>query len=135
MSLIIWLDRYDTGITEVDIQHRRLAGFINTLFDAISHKDKNSILNQTLTDLINYTIYHFKLEEDLMQKHHYNEYDAHKWEHKLFVEKINHYIEKIQINDNKSLLAIINYLKDWLLNHIMITDKKYVPAILPSMSK
>ena len=128
MAFIIWLDRYDTGIDEVDIQHRKLVGLINTLFDCISLKDRKIILNQTLTELVNYTIYHFKLEEELMKKRNYPHYVSHKEQHTMFVENVNRYISKLKVDDTKALLDVINFLKDWLLKHILVSDKKYAEA-------
>ena len=128
MAFIIWLDRYDTGIDEVDIQHRKLVGLINTLFDSISLKDRKVILNQTLTELVSYTIYHFKLEEELMKKRNYPHYVGHKGEHTMFVEKINKHISNLKVDDTKALLDVINFLKDWLLKHILVSDKKYAEA-------
>jgi hemerythrin len=128
MALIIWLDRYDTGIDEVDIQHRKLVGLINTLFDSISLKDRKVVLNQTLTELVNYTIYHFKLEEELMKKRNYPHYLSHKGEHTMFVENVNKHISNLKTDDTKALLDVINFLKDWLLKHILVSDKKYAEA-------
>jgi len=128
MPFIIWMDRYDTGIDEIDIQHRKLVGLINTLFDSISLKDRKVILNQIFTDLVNYTIYHFKLEEDLMQKYHYSNYTSHKEEHAMFVENVNKHLHSLKVDDSKALLNIINFLKDWLLQHILVSDRKYVKA-------
>jgi len=128
MAFIIWLDRYDTGIDEVDIQHRKLVGLINTLFDSISLKDRKVILNQTLTELVSYTIYHFKLEEELMKKRNYPHYVSHKEQHTKFVEKINKHISNLKVDDTKALLDVINFLKDWLLKHILVSDKKYAEA-------
>jgi len=130
MAFIVWLDRYDTGIDEIDVQHRKLVGLINALFDAISVKDRKVLLNEALTELVNYTIYHFKAEENLMQKKGYNEYQGHKVEHQMFVEQINKLISKVKADNTNALLDLINYLKDWLLSHILISDKKYAVALL-----
>jgi len=133
MAFIIWNERYDTGIEKIDLQHRKLVGLINVLFDAIPLKDRQEILNQTLTELVNYTIYHFKLEEELMIKYNYVDFQDHKDEHVLFIEKINRYMESLQVDNNKILLNLISFLKDWLLKHIMDTDKKYI-TVIPSFS-
>ena len=129
MAFIIWVDRYNVGIDEIDIQHKKLVELINVLFDTISLKDRKEALNKAFTELVNYTIYHFKLEEELMKTHHFPEYDSHKKEHLAFVDKVNNYIRTLKIEDTKALLEIINFLKNWLLNHILINDKKYVKYV------
>jgi hemerythrin len=129
MHYILWTSLYETNVQEIDNQHKKLVALINTLFDSIAVKDRQAILNQTFTELVNYTIYHFKFEEDLMLKSGYKGYQNHKKEHSIFVEKINRYMDKLEITDNKVLLNVINFLKNWLLNHILVVDKETVLSI------
>lgn len=129
MPFIIWTNIYETSVQEIDNQHKKLVGMINTLFDSITVKDRQDILNKTFTELVNYTIYHFNFEEDMMLKSGYRAFQNHKNEHSCFVEKVNYYAAKLDINDNKELLEVINFLKDWLLKHILVVDKQTVLSI------
>jgi hemerythrin len=128
MSLIIWIDKYSTGFKDIDAQHKKLVNLINSLFDAIGQKNRKTLLNQAFTELVNYAVYHFDLEEKLMIQYKYPDYANHKKEHLLFVEKVNKYLADFDKGDDKVLLKIINFLKDWLLQHIMGTDKQYIPT-------
>ena len=129
MPFIVWTSRYETAVAEIDNQHKKLVELINRLFDSISANDKQVILNQIFTELVNYTVYHFKFEEDLMQKHGYVDFKKHKEAHSLFVEKVNFYASKLSVSDNKMLLELINFLREWLLNHILLADKEMVRTI------
>lgn len=129
MPFIVWTCRYETEVVEIDNQHKKLVDLINRLFDSISASDKQATLNQIFTELVNYTVYHFKFEEDLMQKHGYKDFKKHKEAHSLFVEKVNFYAGKFNVSDNKMLLELINFLREWLLNHILLADKEMVRTI------
>lgn len=129
MPYIIWMNRYETGMPDVDNQHKKLVSLINELFDSISLKERKDVLNGIFTELVNYTIYHFKFEEDLMVKNAYAGFREHKKEHLRFVDQVNGFAAKIDINDNKALLNVINFLRDWLLNHIFVVDKETMEKI------
>jgi hemerythrin-like metal-binding domain len=129
MSLIIWIDAYSTGIAEVDGQHKKLVELINTLFDSITVKDRTTVLNQAFEELVNYTVFHFGKEEELMTRCAYPDIANHKAEHRSFINEINKFKQEFASGDNKVMLKVINFLKDWLLNHIKGTDKKYVPHL------
>ena len=132
MPFILWTNRYETGVDEIDNQHKKLVGLINALFDSFKATDRQAILNQIFTELVNYTIYHFKYEEDLMLKKGYKDYKKHKEAHTMFIDKVNSYANKLDINDNKALLNVVNFLRDWLLNHILIVDKETIRCIQES---
>ena len=50
---------------------------------------------------------------------------SYKKEHERFVEKIESFIRDYQANKLGLSIELMTFLKDWLTNHIMITDKKY----------
>ena len=126
MPLIIWKDSYLTGFQDIDTQHQKLVEIINNLFDAISKKEKDEIVEHALSQLIDYSITHFRHEEDLMIRYRYLDYSNHRKEHLHFMEKVNGFRKDFVPGNNKVMLEIINFLKDWLLNHIMLTDRKYI---------
>lgn len=130
MPLIVWKDSYLTGFENIDNQHKKLVEIINNLFDSISKKEKQEIIDQSLKQLVDYTFTHFKLEEELMLRYRYVDFANHRKEHLLFVDKIKGFAADFKTGNNKVMLDIINYLKDWLLNHIMLTDRKYIQTFI-----
>lgn len=128
MELISWRDSLSVGITEIDEQHKRLVAIINKLFDAMSQGKSKDVLHAIFSELSNYVVTHFGLEEKYMKQFGYDEYDYHKQEHTAFIQKLNDF--KIQFNSGKGsvTLELLNFLKDWLLKHILGTDRKYIPV-------
>jgi hemerythrin len=127
MELISWKDSLSVGISEIDEQHKRLVGLINKLFDAMSQGKSKEIMHTVLGELSNYVITHFATEEKLMKQLGYEDYDYHKQEHKFFIDKINEFKMKFSTGDATISLEVLNFLKDWLLKHIIGTDRKYIP--------
>ena len=79
-----------------------------------------------LAELKNYTAYHFKHEEELMEKFSYKDYEAHKKQHEAFVDKIIEVETKnIDDNQNKITMEIIEFIADWVQNHIIKSDHVY----------
>ena len=61
-----WSDRLDTGIVEIDSQHRAIADYINALYNAKQTNDQSEV-EGVLSGLVDYTVNHFSFEEQLME--------------------------------------------------------------------
>ena len=127
MDLISWKDSLSVGINEIDEQHKKLVGLINKLFEAMSQGKSKEIMQAVLGELSNYVITHFATEEKLMKQLGYEEYDYHKQEHKFFIDKLNEFKIKFSSGNEAISIDLLNFLKDWLLRHIIGTDRKYIP--------
>lgn len=130
MEIVKWTDEYSVGITEIDNQHKGLVILINELFVLMTEGKAKDNLNEIFEHLTDYTKKHFLTEETMLFKYAYPESEQHKVEHSKFIKKLN----SLKSNFNKGKitisLEILNFLKDWLLNHIKISDKKYSVHIL-----
>jgi len=124
MDLIVWRDYFNTGVEKIDTQHKQLAKLINDLFNALGTKQNEDTLKGVFTELYSYTINHFTAEEALMLERHSPDFEKHKEEHKKFINKVNEFKEKYFRGDAKVTVEILNFLKDWLLDHIAGVDKK-----------
>lgn len=129
MEIIKWSEKYELGIKEVDNQHKGLVIIINELFTFMSEGKAKDNLESIFEHLTDYTKKHFFTEEAMMIKYAYPDYTQHKQEHTKFIEKLTSLKDDFSHGKATVSLEILNFLKDWLLNHIQITDKKYVPHI------
>jgi hemerythrin len=125
MAIINWSSNLSVKIDKIDNQHKKLISMINELHDAMKAGQANDIIGKILNDLINYTAEHFKTEEDLMIKFKYPDYNQHKIEHTKFVQEVNNIKKDLEAQKMMLSLKVMNFLKDWLSNHIMKSDQKY----------
>lgn len=129
MALFIWSDKYSVNIKEIDNQHKRLVDMLNALHEAMKAGKGNEVVGKTLTELIQYVGTHFAAEEKLMATHSYPEYNAHKAEHAKLTQKTAELQKSFQQGAPVLTVEVLNFLKDWLQNHILGTDKKYGPFL------
>ncbi len=120
---IQWKDSFNTGFSDVDLQHMGLVDIINELFELQKIEDSKTQLNQTFKKLMDYAVIHFSTEEKLMQEHHYENYISHKQEHANFITKVLALREEFIMGNNDVKLSVLNFLREWLLGHIIGTDK------------
>lgn len=124
-DLLSWSDILSVNINHLDGQHKQLIKLINRLNRTLVDKTEHEETAKILDDLIQYTINHFKTEEELFQKFNYPESDTHKREHEQFASKVKDFEKSFKNKSARVELSLLHFLKDWLVNHIMKTDKRY----------
>jgi hemerythrin len=129
MALIDWNDNLSVNIKEVDLEHKKLIGMINELHSAMGSGKGQDAMGKVLTGLVEYTKTHFSYEEKLMQQHNYPGYLSHKGLHDALTKQVLDLQSKFQEGKGVVTVAVMNFLKDWLTNHIQNTDKKYGPFL------
>ena len=81
-----------------------------------------------LTQLREYTEFHFHDEEALMERIHYPEIEAQKRAHTAFVERLVEIdlsdLDNMDDNQQDYLINLVDFLLSWLSNHILGSDKK-----------
>jgi len=120
-----WDASFATGVSKYDDQHKVLFNMVNDLADAMQQKKSKEAVGRVLNGLAEYTINHFADEERSFAQTHYPEESQHKALHKKLLDQVTDLIGKF--NAGVPLIAqdVINFLQDWLINHIKGTDKKY----------
>lgn len=124
MALITWSSMLSTGIAEQDNQHKKLIDLINQLNDAMQAGKGADILGKVLSELVNYTVFHFEYEEKMMGQYSYSDTAAHKAEHQKFVQTVGEFKRKFDSGNAVITVEIMSFLRNWLTGHIMKTDKK-----------
>jgi hemerythrin len=109
----------------IDDQHKRLVELINELYEAMQTGKGKEILSSILERLFHYATIHFSDEEEYMRLFGSPMDKKHEEKHKDFIKKIIE-LQK-NFNEGKAGISIevLFYLKEWLLKHIMLEDKKF----------
>jgi methyl-accepting chemotaxis protein len=124
--LIQWGPEYMLGIKTIDDQHKVLVDLINKVYSEFGSSNNKNVLKQTLQELVDYTVYHFGNEEKMFKQYNYRQSNEHIEEHNKFVDKISNFKKDFDKGNQVISFDIVNYLKNWLIDHILKTDKRYV---------
>ncbi len=124
MSFMNWQPDYQVGVAEIDNQHRRLVEMVNSLHEAMKSGTGKTLVPKILNDLVEYTVSHFSTEERFMQETRYPEYSLHKRHHEELTRQVLQIKAQIDSGSPVNTIQVMNFLKDWLLNHILGSDKK-----------
>ena len=133
MAVIAWKKCYEVGIGTFDDEHHVLVNVINELYEALREKRGDEALKDLLVVLVEYTEKHFTHEEQHMDKNDYPEAAEHKEKHVFLKNQIIDYQQKISAGEVGLSIEIMGFLRVWLLEHIVETDKKF-GAFLQSKS-
>ncbi len=128
-KLMEWSDQLSVGIRLVDDQHRVLVDLVNELHAAMRARKSDAVLVGVLERLKEYTVKHFAQEEEYFDRYGYPETSAHKEAHRKLVQQVLDFEAALKSGKAKVTMDIMRFLKDWLVNHIMGTDKRYAPFL------
>ena len=124
-DLMSWSNNLSVNIKQIDDQHKKLIGMINELHKAMKLKKSNSVMGSILDRLADYTVTHFATEEKLFAQYRYPEEKAHVELHRKLVAQVVDIQKKFKAGNAMISMELMAFLKDWLVNHIQGTDKKY----------
>lgn len=121
-------DEFMTGIPLIDEEHKELFRIIDEVQTLIRNDLLSDRFDEILSLLGELTVYaasHFKDEEEYMRSINYAGLDAQKRAHDAFVARIEE-LDIIHIDSNQqgTLEEILDFLTEWLVNHILFSDKK-----------
>jgi hemerythrin-like metal-binding protein len=124
-DLFRFSDFYSVQVKELDEQHRMIFDFINRVHAAIKRRAKRQELIPILRDMADFTAKHFANEERLMKAARFSALESHKPIHAKLLKDLGDALRRLENNEDVNLIELMVFLKDWLVNHIQGTDKKY----------
>jgi hemerythrin len=129
-----WKEEYEVGVDFVDDQHKKLFEIANRAYELMKNElyiDKYNRIIEIIHELKEYTAYHFTEEEQYMIKNGYRKFLSHKVEHDDFINKFNGInYERIDDGQDEYILELLNFIYEWIKEHILIKDKHYSKNII-----
>jgi len=135
MSIMImhWDQQYETGLKDVDDQHRSLVQLINRFGEQLCEQTETDwkSVEQIFKELADYAEFHFHDEEKLMATTGLdsNYQEEHKQMHRHFMDEVNHFHAALSPDKPESASRLYYFLMHWLVSHILVVDQGLVQQI------
>lgn len=118
-----WSPRLMVGEPSIDAQHKRLVDLFNQLNDALHSTLPKEKIAEILNALLEYTQFHFAHEASLMKKFNYPGESAHLARHDDLVRSALDYKRRFEQGEPIGV-DLVNFVRDWLTQHILKTDRE-----------
>lgn len=129
MAFLDFTDQLKVGFALIDDDHKILIDQINMLAEALTAGDDKDVVGSVLNVLVDYTEFHFGREQQLMQQTGYDQSPGHLREHAVLVKQVTEMSRRYQA-DEATAKDLMNFLKVWISQHIMKSDKALVKHLL-----
>ena len=133
MTFMTWTPAMSVGVDQLDNDHKGLIDVINDLAAESSGEGRAAVLRQSLVSLRRYAETHFGREEQVMRACGFPGLQGHHGEHEDFVTMIGEVTERLEADPEGAAAGVrdelVDYLKTWLNQHIMIQDMAYKPYV------
>ena len=135
MDKIRWTPELSVGENEIDEQHQKLYAIIDELVEAQhSVLDKSAVL-AIITQLVDYSDYHFRTEDNYMIENNFPLFLSHRKEHLAYIKKMGTLIDELENKGAAMTADILEFLCDWWQRHISESDLKYARYIKSQKGK
>ncbi len=127
-KLILWQKKWETGVKDIDIQHKHFIGLINRAYAFNEGEKSKQVLADILTELVEYARIHFSTEEGYFENTDYPDTDEHILKHQELLGKVLNFTKRFEAKEDfsKLVLDFLKFLRDWLENHLVKVDHKYI---------
>ena len=129
MDLITWDSSFSVNVEMIDKQHQMLVQMINDLNNAMLNGNEKETVEKLINKLITYAAMHFAREEHYFDQFGYPEADIHKKQHKDFEKKVSAFQADLKADRQSLSQDIMQFLSNWLVEHIKGSDKKFGPFL------
>ncbi|HVI50332.1 MAG TPA: bacteriohemerythrin [Candidatus Sulfotelmatobacter sp.] len=131
---IEWRQTMCVGDPVIDGDHKHLVDLINEFEKSITGKVDHRKIAKVLLGLVQYTGEHFAREEEIQLKVRYPFHESHRKQHRDVLKQLQHvlmdYTEAHGDIQDTMIREIADFLKDWLVGHIIESDLRMKPYVL-----
>jgi hemerythrin-like metal-binding protein len=114
---------------ELNSHHRLIFELIDTVEASITGDREAEVVTAALMELRDYASYHFGAEEALFEIHAYPEAQSHTEHHLEFRAHLSKLMALTEAGDKTVRLELIQFLRMWIRDHVMLRDKAYIPYL------
>lgn len=125
MAVPVWNQSFAVNVKRCDEDHKKLFALLQRLHDTVEPLPERSVALEAIQELREYTKVHFSAEEALLEQTNYPALASHRLQHRTFIAKVEELKQLIDFAPGTAKLAMVEYLKNWLVRHIKLTDRKF----------
>jgi diguanylate cyclase (GGDEF)-like protein/hemerythrin-like metal-binding protein len=133
MESFHWDKHFETGLTEVDKQHRHLVDVINQYGELLKRSAGASFedIEKVFGELSAYAQYHFAEEEALMNQVEIDQrhFSHHRQEHVRFLQDVVRMHDNVSPGNRGEAATLLKFLVYWLAYHILGSDQSMAKQI------
>jgi hemerythrin-like metal-binding protein len=123
---LVWKDEYSVGVGEIDEQHKGLFNTINYLIQVNQTGASAGDIEKIIAKIVDYKTKHFATEEKYFKLFNYDGAEEHIKAHRLFEESVAKLSGQYKDDPMSFAVALVDFLEDWLISHLMTMDRKYI---------
>ena len=112
-----WQATYDTGVEEIDLQHRYFLALINRLTVELAASNDPRYRQSLLNELAKYAAFHFASEENLMVKFAYPDLKRHRMLHIELIDRLSSRMNAMTYE------PLLDFLVGWFIQHTTSEDR------------
>ena len=131
MTIVAWDDSYRVGVELFDLQHEKLVRILNELHHAMDRQENRQAQADLLDEFLTYATVHFAAEEKYLRENGYPDYATHRGEHNQFKTQLIDFKSRFDTGQTAMTVSIMQFLKQWLVEHILSADKAYGEYFTP----
>lgn len=125
MPYIEWDSTLCMDIPEVDDQHKRLVGILQTLEHAMQDTPTKDQIYAGILDMMEFASVHFRTEENLMAPHaeRLPSYVEHVRQHQEFMKATLEFLSRFRDEGTALASKMSTFLYSWIVNHVRVVDR------------
>lgn len=128
-DFLVWQERWNTDIPNVDEEHMALAKQMNRIVEVLNQSTggdrQEDDLDSLLDGLYNLTREHFNSEEAMMRQLNYPDSTTHHKEHVMLLAELARYIREIQHDQSVLDIGTLRALRTWFVVHLSEADAAF----------
>ena len=124
MTLLTWQPEFSVGVEAVDFEHREMIDLINRLYEEMEGKKDADSIERFLGDIHATISAHFALEERMMRRANYPEYEAHKNDHEDLLDQVRDLMDIFVASPGKGVLLLQKQMSVWFESHFSTFDAR-----------
>jgi len=121
-----WDEKYSVGVKEIDDQHKRFIEIMNSLYSVAYAGESKNGLEEIFLNIMNYRDNHFATEEKYFDLYQYENAVEHKSEHQKLRDEVEKFYKQYKEDGVDVAADLMDFLENWLVDHLENQDQKYV---------